>query len=143
MFLWNHQYSIDVDVPLHLAWNFFADPSHWPLLDDRMESSILDGDFKPGAQIKIKFKNQPNHIGIVVIEVKPHREYRTLIHNLLAREEKLTSFEELTSKKTRVTFQICVLSFLVPFMKSKFLKSVQQAQEKSVQSLLKYVQQRS
>jgi hypothetical protein len=106
-----------------------------------MESFVLDGDFQPGAQIKLKIKNKPNHIGILVTEVQPHREYRTLIHNLLAKEEKLISFEELSPKKTRVTFQICVLSFLVPFMKSKFLKNVEQAQAKSTQALFKYARQ--
>lgn len=141
MFRWKYQYAIEVDIPLQVAWNFFIDPSHWPLYDDRMEAFVFDGDFKAGAQVKLQLKNKPNHIGILVTEVKPHREYRILIHSLLAKEEKLTSFEELTPKKTRVTFQIYVLSFLVPFMRSKFLKNVEQAQAKSTQALFEYARQ--
>ncbi|MEX0961675.1 MAG: SRPBCC family protein [Simkaniaceae bacterium] len=141
MFRWNHQYSVEVDTPLHVAWNFFTDPSHWPLYDDRMEAFIFDGDFKSGAQVKLKLKNKPNHIGILLTEVKPHREYRTLIHSLLAKEEKLTSFEVLAPNKTRVTFQICVLSCLVPFIKSKLLKNIEEAQAKSAQALFRYIRQ--
>lgn len=115
MFRWGHKSSIEVNASIKDAWDFFTNPSHWPKREKRFDACFLIGDFKPGTPVKAKIKDKPIHIIILITEVKPYSEYRTLIQNLFFRQESLTIFEELSSRSTQITFQICVLGPFVLF----------------------------
>jgi len=36
MFTWSYKYSMDVDLPLKTAWNFYTNPTNWPKWEDRL-----------------------------------------------------------------------------------------------------------
>ncbi len=82
----------------------------------------------------MKIKDKPIHVVILITEVALFSEYRTLIQTLFFREENLTIFKELSPETTQITFQICVLGFLVPFFKSALLKNVQKVYAKMTEA---------
>lgn len=43
MFKWEHEYTLEVDMPLKKAWEFFADLNNWPKWIDQFESFHFPG----------------------------------------------------------------------------------------------------
>jgi hypothetical protein len=140
MFKWTHEYSLEVDLPLHMAWDFFTDPSNWPKWEDRFDTCFLDGAFETGAKVTVKIKNTSVHMGILITEVKLHREYRVLIRTLFSRQESLSTFQEISPEKTRIILHSWVISLFTPFMKKFFIKTVEKSCSKILQAFAEAAQ---
>ncbi|MDP1608382.1 MAG: SRPBCC family protein [Chlamydiales bacterium] len=125
MFNWSHESSMEVDCSLQIAWDFFTNPSNWPKWEDRFDACVLDEELKAGSKIKVKFKNKPIQILILVAEVKPYHECKYLIKPPFFTQESLCTFQEISPEKTRITLKICIISFFVPFVKTILLKNVE------------------
>ena len=130
MFHWNHQYILNVEASIKEAWNFFIDLNHWAQFDKRFEACFLEGDFKSGARVKVKIKDQPNTISILLTEVEPYKYYRTLIKQLFFRQKTYAVFKEMAVGKTQITFHYSILSPFTFLLKSTFLKRVEQTHKK-------------
>lgn len=139
MFRWDHKYSIEVNASIKDTWDFCTNPNHLPKWEKRFDACFLEGDFKPGAQIKAKIKDKPFHIIILITEVKPYFEYRALVNNLFFRQESLAIFRRHSSRKTQMTLQTCVLSPFVPFLKSTFLKNAEQTYTKLTEAFTEHL----
>src|SRR5690242_6760622 len=130
MFTWSHEDSMDVDLPLQKAWNFYTDPSNWSKWEDRFDAFVLEGTLRTGSQIKAKIKNKPIHIEIWVTEVRPYQECKCLVKSLFFTQESLCTFQEVSPQKTRITLTICVISFFTPFMKKILLRNIEKNRSK-------------
>jgi polyketide cyclase/dehydrase/lipid transport protein len=124
MFTWMHEDSMEVDLPLQKAWNFFTDPSNWPKWENQFETCVLEGTLRAGAQIKAKIKNKPIRVVILVTEVRPYCECKYLLR-LFSFQESLFAFKSISPEKTRVTLKLYVFSLFTPFMKGTFITNME------------------
>ena len=138
MFNWSHETSMEVDLSLQMAWDFFINPSNWPKWEERFETCVLEGEFKTGSKIKAKIKNKPIQISILVTEVRPYRECKCLVKSLFFTQESLCVFQEISPGKTGITLKLCVISFLAPFMKKFFLKHAENVHSKCLHALAEF-----
>lgn len=130
MFTWSHEDSMEVDLPLQKAWNFYTDPINWPKWEDQFDAFSLQGALKAGSQIKAKIKNKPIHIEIWVTEVRLYDEYKFLVKSLFFTQENSCVFREVSSQKTRLILSTSVVSFFTPFMKNIFLRNIEKTHSK-------------
>lgn len=141
MFTWSHENSMDVDLPLQKAWNFYTNPSNWLKWEDRFDAFVLEGTLRAGSQIKAKIKNKSIHITILVTEIKPYHECKCLLKSPFFTQESLCTFEEISLGKTRITLKICVISLFVPFMKKFFLKNIEKVRPKYLKAFAEFAKQ--
>lgn len=141
MFTWSHEDSMDVDLPLQKAWNFYTDPSNWTKWEDRFDAFILEGSLRTGSQIKAKIKNKPIHIEMLVTEVRSYHECKCLVKSLFFTQESLCTFQEISPQKTRITLTLCVVSFFTPFMKKIFLKNIEKTRSKRLSAFAEIARQ--
>lgn len=113
MFKWTYKYLLQVDLPLKEVWDFHCDPTNWSKWDNQLDTCFLVGEFKAGTQIKAKIKNKSTHLLIIIAEVKP---YQNIKHCLMY----LSVFR----------FDAYIFSLLTPFMKTTFLKIIEDARLK-------------
>jgi hypothetical protein len=130
MFTWSHEDSIEVDLSIQKAWDFYTDPNNWLKWEDRFDAITLVGSLRAGSQIKAKIKNKPIHILMLVAEVSPYRECKWLVKSLFFTQESLCTFQEISPQKTRITFTIYVVSFLTPFIKKILVKNIEENRSK-------------
>ena len=130
MFTWLHEDSMDVDLPLQKAWDFYTNPSNWPKWEDRFDACVLEGTLRAGSRIKAKIKNKPIHIEIWVTEVRPYYECKCLVKSLFFTQESLCAFREISPQKTRITLTIYIVSFFTPFMKKLFLRNIEKTRSR-------------
>jgi len=141
MFTWSHEDSMDVDLPLQKAWNFYTDPSNWPKWEDRFDACVLQGALRAGSQIKAKIKNKPIHIEIWVTEVRPYHECKCLVKSLFFTQESLCTFQEISPQKTRIILTICVVSFFTPFVKKIFHRNIEKTRAKRLSAFAEIARQ--
>ncbi len=130
MFTWSHEDSMEVDLSLQKAWNFYTNPTNWLKWEDRFDAFVLEGILRTGSQIKAKIKNKPIHIEMLVTEVRPYHECKCLVKLLFFTQESACTFEELSPEKTRITLKLSVISFFTPFMKKTFLRNIEKTHSK-------------
>ncbi len=130
MFTWLYEDSMDVDLPLQKAWNFYTDPTNWSKWEDRFESFELVGGLRAGAEIKAKVKNKCAQARILVTEVKSYQECKLSVKVVFFTQESMCIFQEISPEKTRITLKVCIISFLTPFMKSFFLRTAEKSRLK-------------
>ncbi len=141
MFHWDQQHSLEVDASVEEAWNFYADPSHWPKWDTKFDWCLLEGAFEPGAQIRAKVKNKPHTLPILVTDVRPHAEFKLLIKNLFCTQETLITFKTLGSGKTQIKTRLFLFSLLLPFMRSQLANEREACHGKSLPAFNEYLEQ--
>lgn len=140
MFTWSHQCSMDVDLSLLKAWNFYTNPTNWLKWEDRFEAFLLEGTLKVGSQIKAKIKNKPNHIIFLITDLCLYKECTCLVKVLFFTQKCLCTFHEISPEKTRITLQINVSSFFTPFMKKIFLKNMENTHSKCLNAFAEIVE---
>lgn len=132
MFTWSYKYSMDVDLRLKTAWDFYTNPTHWPKLEDRLEFCTVDETFPAASRVRAKIKNKAAWLAMLLTDIKPHQEIKLLIQIPLFTQESLATFEEIAAEKTRITTTVYVSSFLAPFMKGTFLRNTENSRIKSL-----------
>jgi hypothetical protein len=135
MFKWACEYSIEADISLQTAWDFYANPINWPKWEERLDVCSLEGEFKTGAKVKVKIKNKPVQFSILITEVKPFHEYRTLVNVLFTSQESLTIFQAISPTQTRITQKVFVNSLFTPFMRSTLRKNMEKGRLKYIQAV--------
>lgn len=130
MFTWSHEDSMEVDLPLQQAWDFYTNPANWIKWEDHFDAFILEETLRTGAQIKAKIKNKPLYIKILATEVRPYHECKYLAKLLFFTQESLCVFQQISPQKTRIISTTCVISFFVPFMKKNFLRRIEETRSK-------------
>ena len=143
MFKWHYESSIEVDAPLQAVWDFYNTPNNWSKWLDELEPINFDGELKTGSQIKVTPKGKKSKFCFLVTDLKPRQEFKILLEAPLCAQETLSIFQEISPSRTRIHSKICVISILVPFIRSYLLKKsknsyskmetcLQQIQEKAV-----------
>lgn len=130
MFTWSHEDSIEVNLPIQKAWTFYTNPTNWLKWEDQFDVVVFEGILKAGSQIKAKIKNRPLHIAILVTEVKPYEEFKSVVKHLLITQESGCSFQEISPERTRITLRFSVISFFLPFIKNTSFKKVEKTYSK-------------
>ena len=130
MFTWTCEDTIEVDLSLQKAWDFYTNPTNWLKWEDRFDAVVFDGVLRTGSQIKLKIKNKPIHIDVRITEVRPYHEYKSLVKVLFFTQKSACTFEELSSERTRIILKVSVISFFTPFMKKFFLKNLEKYRSK-------------
>jgi hypothetical protein len=125
MFTWSYEDSMEVDLSLRFAWDFFTDPGNWPRWEDRIEYCTPVGEVKTGSRVVAKVKNKAVTITMWVTEVKPYRECKILVKAPFFTQEALATFQEISPGRTRITLKRCIIGIFVPFMKAFFLKNTE------------------
>src|SRR5690349_8717961 len=120
MFTFSHEESMEVNLSLAEAWDFFVNPINWPKLDDRYDTCVLEGELKAGSKIKAKFKDKLAQVLILVTELRPYHECKYLTKSLFFTQESFCGFQEISTGKTRITLKVYIISIFTPFMKSIF-----------------------
>lgn len=126
MFSWSYEDSMDVDLSLQKAWDFYTNPTNWLKWEEGYDAFILEGPLKPGSQIRGKIKNSPISIVTLVTEVKPYHEYKCLTKILFFNQESSTTFQEVSPQKTRINLKLYVVGLLVPFKKKIAAKALEE-----------------
>ena len=70
MFTWSHEDSMEVDLSLQKAWDFYTNLTNWLKWEDRFDAFVLEGTLRTGSQIKAKIKNKTIHIEMLGTEVR-------------------------------------------------------------------------
>jgi hypothetical protein len=124
MFTWLHEYSIEVDIPIHAVWDFFANPRNWTEWLDEFDSFHSEGDLKTNSTINGKVKGRNIYIPFLITEVIPNASVGMMIKTLLFTQKSTGLCQEISSTKTRITVNTSVTSLLTPFLKSYYSKTV-------------------
>lgn len=127
MFKWNNEDMMEVDMPLQKAWDFFTNPNNWPKWDDRLDICYFEGKLTTGSKVEVKIKNKPAKMMILVTDVRPYRECKSLVKVPFFTQESLCIFQEISADRTRITLKVCVISFFAPFLKKLLLKTMQKS----------------
>lgn len=138
MFMWKHDYSIEVNIPIRKIWEFQLNPNNWSKWMDQFDSFTYIGEIETGSIIKAKIKNRNQQISILFTDVKPVKEFSICMKSLLGYQESTCTNEEISAGKTRINITTKVKSLLVPFMKSSFKKKVEMQYSKYFESLELY-----
>lgn len=141
MFTWSREDSMEVDLSLQKAWDFYTNPTNWLKWEDRFDAFISEGTLRTGSQIKAKIKNKPVYIKMLITEVIPYHECKYLVTALFFTQESLCTFEEISPQKTRITFTICIIGFLTPFMKKIFLRNIEKSRSKCLNAFAEITRQ--
>lgn len=137
MFTWAHEDSIEVDLSLQKAWDFYMNPTNWLKWEDRFDAVVFGGSLTTGSLVKAKIKNKPVHIEIRITEVKPYHECKYLVKVLFFTQESICTFEELSSERTRIILKLKIYSLFTPFMKKLFLKNLEKYRSKCLDAFAK------
>ena len=141
MFAWSHEDSMEVDLSLEKAWNFYTTPTNWLKWEDRFDAFVIEGTLRRGSQIKAKIKNKPIHIEILVTDVRPYHECKCFVKSLFFTQESLCTFQEISPQKTRITLTLRVVSFFTPFMKKIFLRNIEKTRSKCLNAFAEVARQ--
>lgn len=142
MFTWYYECCVVIQAPLKVVWDLCANPSNWLHWSDpeRIESFRLEGEFKPGSKVRAKLKNKSIQLPILIAEVIPYREYKTVFSTVIFKQESACCMEAISPDQTKIVLKVSCISVLVPFMKSYLTKRVEPVSLKSVENLARFVE---
>jgi hypothetical protein len=138
MFSWFHEASIEVDVPLQVAWDFCMNPSNWPKWEDRFDACAFEGTPKTGSKVKMKIKGKSVYLPVFFTEVKPYQECKLLVRVLFFTQQSSSMFQEISPEKVRITMHLHISSLFAPFMKSFFLRKLEKSNSKLIDALKEF-----
>ncbi|MDN3507487.1 MAG: SRPBCC family protein [Simkaniaceae bacterium] len=126
MFQLRREYSFEVDVPIEEVWEFSSNCNNWISTNERIENFLIEGPFAAGAKVKVKIKGKDAFVTMWITEVIQNKVYKVLLDFSIYKIETSMSFERSGSDKTRITESTYVSGLIVPFMKSKLLKDLEE-----------------
>jgi hypothetical protein len=144
MFSFFHEFSVEITAPIDIVWEFAQKPSTWLMWNDFYESCHLEGEeFVSGKTIHVQIKNKSRPFRLLLSQVTPKSEFKTFFKALGMSEENIYKFEKLAPDRTRLTSQIHLKGWPVPFFRPIMSKKIHERKSKSLNAFAKRVQERT
>lgn len=140
MFKWTYEISHEVNLPIQKIWEFDTNLDNWNEWTDDFEEYRCEGPFEKGSLIKAKYKKCSKLLlSILITECQLYNIFKFRIKSLLYTQYSTSNYHEISPNKTKMTLKIEFISLLIPFIKSRFNKLIDDYMTKYNESLNRFI----
>jgi len=129
--MWKKEHTVLATVSKESVWLLWSDVRHWNLWDHAVESSGLDGEFKPRSKGWLKMVGKKKNLEFLITECSPGAGFTVEFKLPFCRMEFIHRMKDSQDSKLSITHSLRfsgILGFIYgPFLGRKLFKYIPDA----------------